>query len=72
MCQSGEPHHWLIASPDGPRSDGTCKRCGEVRSFSNYGDDWITNREWAEGEAVTPWRATGISQRKDVLTEVVG
>ena len=33
--QSGCVHHWEIAPPNGPTSDGTCKNCGEVKGFSN-------------------------------------
>jgi len=28
-------HHWLIAVPDGPISEGVCQRCGHVREFNN-------------------------------------
>ena len=28
-------HHWVIEAPNGPTSDGRCKHCGEVRTFSN-------------------------------------
>ena len=28
-------HHWVIESPVGPTSWGTCKRCGEDREFLN-------------------------------------
>ena len=29
--------HWfIIQTPDGPTSEGTCKRCHQVRSFLNY------------------------------------
>jgi hypothetical protein len=30
-------HHWLIETPDGKTSLGTCRLCGEIREFSN---DW--------------------------------
>ncbi|MBI2165608.1 MAG: hypothetical protein HYU29_04320 [Chloroflexi bacterium] len=29
-------HHWVIDTPSGPMSKGTCKSCGEVRVFKNY------------------------------------
>lgn len=32
-------HHWLIESPHGPTSWGTCKHCGERREFSNASQD---------------------------------
>ena len=28
-------HHWVIAVPDGPVSEGVCQRCGQVREFQN-------------------------------------
>jgi len=28
-------HHWIIESPNGPTSGGTCKICGTVREFKN-------------------------------------
>ncbi|MFO8101453.1 MAG: hypothetical protein R6U37_04685 [Dehalococcoidia bacterium] len=29
-------HHWIIESPTGPVSKGTCKKCGAEKEFSNY------------------------------------
>ena len=28
-------HHWVIAAPNGPTSEGVCQRCGEKREFTN-------------------------------------
>ena len=28
-------HHWVIAVPNGPISEGVCRRCGHVREFQN-------------------------------------
>jgi hypothetical protein len=28
-------HHWVIAVPDGPISEGVCQRCALVREFKN-------------------------------------
>ena len=28
-------HHWLIDSPNGPTSQGTCKLCGQRNEFKN-------------------------------------
>ena len=33
-------HHWVIATPDGPVSKGTCRVCGEEREFSNSVDTY--------------------------------
>jgi hypothetical protein len=32
-------HHWVIDTPDGPTSEGRCKRCGERKSFLNVFED---------------------------------
>lgn len=28
-------HHWLIEAPNGRESEGRCKRCGVLKSFTN-------------------------------------
>ena len=28
-------HHWVIAAPNGPTSEGVCQRCGHHREFVN-------------------------------------
>ena len=28
-------HHWMLESPNGPESPGTCKHCGTTKSFPN-------------------------------------
>ena len=35
-------HHWVIADPDGPTSNGSCKKCGAAKEFMNYfeGSSW--------------------------------
>jgi len=30
-------HYWLVESPNGPTSKGTCKFCGAEKEFENYG-----------------------------------
>ena len=37
-------HHWKIAAPNGPTSEGVCQRCGHQREFVNY------------AEYASPWR----------------
>jgi len=32
-------HHWLIAEASGPTSPGTCRHCGETRTFNNSTPD---------------------------------
>ncbi len=43
-------HHWLIESPNGVESQGTCKVCGAKKSFSN---SWQYS-SWARGEIISP------------------
>lgn len=45
FCADGQPHHWGIASPNGPTSEGTCKKCGTSKAHRNSIDDSMT---WAE------------------------
>ena len=35
-------HHWVIEAPNGPVSQGVCKRCGDGRGVDNsmYGTAW--------------------------------
>jgi len=28
-------HHWIVESPNGEKSKGTCKKCGSVDAFYN-------------------------------------
>ena len=40
-------HHWMIPTPAGPVSIGTCRSCGEEREFQNYiegGGGWSPTR----------------------------
>ncbi|MSP79099.1 MAG: hypothetical protein EXR67_06060 [Dehalococcoidia bacterium] len=32
----GCKHFWLIDTPTGPASRGTCKHCGQMKEFRNY------------------------------------
>jgi len=46
-------HHWVIETPSGPVSQGTCKVCGEEREFENSTDiDFIRNQRLQRAEAV--------------------
>lgn len=38
-------HHWVIESPNGPTSSGTCKNCGDIRDFRNSSESlsWTTD-----------------------------
>ncbi|MBI5946637.1 MAG: hypothetical protein HY875_00680 [Chloroflexi bacterium] len=35
MCR----HHWIIDTPNGAVSGGSCKRCGQQREFRNSSED---------------------------------
>ena len=38
-------HHWVLDSPTGLVSKGTCRSCGEEREFPNYIEGhWINQR----------------------------
>lgn len=39
------PHHWLIETPRGTFSKGTCKRCGDERDFRNSANDHLWEEE---------------------------
>ena len=32
-------HHWVIEPPNGPVSEGRCKRCSRVQDFHNWSPD---------------------------------
>ncbi|MCH8297923.1 MAG: helix-turn-helix transcriptional regulator [Chloroflexi bacterium] len=46
-------HHWIIAVPNGPMSDGVCQRCGDHREFQNSISDyrWPANTPAGNGAA---------------------
>jgi hypothetical protein len=43
-AKSAHAHHWVIASPDGEFSQGTCKVCGKNRKFPNSAEDNLWSR----------------------------
>jgi hypothetical protein len=51
-------HHWLIESPHGPTSWGTCKHCGERREFINASQDafWEgPSVPTGQGDSIAPY-----------------
>ena len=48
-------HHWKIDSPRGALSQGTCKRCGEVREFRNSTTDYVWDDD-SSRQGYSPWR----------------
>jgi hypothetical protein len=49
--RAGHPHHWVIASPNGEYSLGTCKVCGKTKRFPNSAEDFL----WARNEPKSRW-----------------
>ncbi|MCC6388036.1 MAG: hypothetical protein U0547_03335 [Dehalococcoidia bacterium] len=45
--QADHLHRWRIEEPNGPRSAGVCKICGQTKEFRNWLSDmdFITNEE---------------------------
>ena len=39
-------HHWVIDPPEGPMSQGICRKCGTTREFQNFFpySTWETGR----------------------------
>jgi hypothetical protein len=61
-------HHWKIASPDGPTSHGTCRRCGAERKFPNYDPDTLWGPE--EDRAGRAERIRAVKARASASTGV--
>jgi len=40
-------HFWLIDTPNGPTSQGTCKQCGKIQLFRNS----VASSTWNRGVA---------------------
>ena len=58
-------HHWKIDSPRGALSQGTCKRCGEIREFRNSTTDYVWDED--SGQSYSPWR--GIRATPKVVSD---
>ena len=59
-------HHWMIESPGGETSIGTCKACGATRAFRNH----VERHSWthrpagvADAPIATPSFAAVVSER---------
>ena len=59
-AETGHNHHWLLESPNGPLSIGTCSSCGETREFRNSSEDSI----WDRSEGRSRWNDMGITNRR--------
>lgn len=38
-------HHWVIETPNGAKSSGRCKRCGEAKDFRNSSEDLLWDND---------------------------
>jgi RNase P subunit RPR2 len=43
-ARTAHAHHWVIASPNGEYSAGTCKVCGKTKRFPNSAEDNLWSR----------------------------
>lgn len=39
ISTTNHAHHWIIETPDGPKSSGCCKGCGDTKEFKNWPDE---------------------------------
>lgn len=49
-------HHWVIETPSGANSLGTCRICGEQREFQNYVSDFVWEGDSTESYGSGGWR----------------
>ena len=54
-------HHWIIAVPNGPMSEGVCQRCGDHREFQNSISDYRWPANTPAGKGATGKTAPGTS-----------
>jgi len=47
-------HYWVIEPPLGQYSRGTCRKCGELKRFTNYEVVPIFPRRQVRGQESTP------------------
>ena len=52
-------HHWLVESPNGPKSKGRCAVCKEEKYFSNS----IEVTSWPKSKPESP-NQNGVKQKK--------
>ena len=45
-------HHWMIDSPNGPTSKGTCKLCGQESEFRNSAQGTGWDRESPQSKRI--------------------
>jgi hypothetical protein len=53
--RAAHPHHWVIASPNGEYSQGTCKICGKTKKFPNSAEDNL----WQRNVPTSRWTGRG-------------
>ena len=59
-------HHWVIADPDGPTSNGSCKKCGSAKEFMNY----FEGSSWGSDVSIDQLNKSVNSERKNPLETV--
>ncbi len=42
-------HHYVLEEPDGPESNGICKKCGDEKVHINSNKDTMSLRETSSG-----------------------
>ena len=66
-------HHWIVETPHGATSRGTCKRCGASRRFPNAAADLLAESRasyrgrWSNSQGVS--RPTEITLPDDMQNE---
>ena len=58
-------HQWMIATPNGPSSTGTCLACGSEKEFPNY----IEGSAWGYDISVEQLAKNKISVRREPAIE---
>lgn len=58
-------HQWMIATPNGPSSRGTCLACGSEKEFPNY----IEGSAWGYDISVEQLAKNKISVRREPAIE---
>ncbi len=63
-------HHWVIESPRGALSSGSCKVCGEQREFRNSTTDYVWDDDSGKN-GYSPWRGVRNTPARTVMSDDV-
>ena len=47
-------HLWVIEPAEGPLSEGTCQKCGEAKTFTNYIEQHTWNEPQSQNSKTSP------------------